>query len=361
MSKSIFKVGAIIFFLIFVLTSNPGSVQACSPINLTSQQQFETADAVFVGRVSSVTTSSEGDTNIVKGSVEVDKYWKGSLDRNVRITSSGIYTCAPGFSVGANGGYYLIYANRNAQSGDYYIGMMGMKLVSNATNEIAALGIGREITVSTDSSKFNRDLSVGVSGSDVSSLQSWLIENGYDIPSISSGAAVRGYFGSQTRAAVIRYQATNGIPNTGFVGPLTRGRLNERRPIDSRSPVINGIDAPTTLNVNQTGTWTVRATDPQNGTLSYSVDWGEMPSSQVTCPAGYICTSNATPPPVQQGSTFTHSYSIPGTHIVWFTVKNSAGLITRSSVTVVVGDTNANPLRVTSPNGGETWQSNAVR
>lgn len=361
MSKLIFKVGAIVFSLAFILISNPEFVQACDPISLTPQQQFEGADAVFVGRVSSVTTSSEGDTNLVKGLVEVDKYWKGNLDRNVRITSSGVYTCAPGFNVQANGGYYLIYANRNAQSGDYYISMLGMKLVSNATNEIAALGIGKEITILTDSSKFNRDLSVGVSGSDVSALQSWLIENGYDIPAISSGAAMRGYFGSQTRSAVIRYQAANRIPNTGFVGPLTRGRLNERRSVDSRAPIINGLDAPTSLNVNQTGTWIVRATDPQNGTLSYSVDWGDVATASVICPSGYSCLPSGSPVSIQQGSTFTHSYSNPGTYTVRFTVKNSIGLSIQTSATVVVGNNSVGSLRVISPNGGETWQKGTTQ
>ncbi|MDE1975418.1 MAG: hypothetical protein KGI49_02835, partial [Patescibacteria group bacterium] len=40
-------------------------------------------------------------------------------------------------------------------------------------------------------------------------------------------------------------------------------------------PVISGISSPTVLQVGQTGTWSVNASDPQNGTLSYSVDWGD--------------------------------------------------------------------------------------
>ncbi|MEN9913118.1 MAG: hypothetical protein RLY66_526 [Candidatus Parcubacteria bacterium] len=73
---------------------------------------------------------------------------------------------------------------------------------------------------------FNTNLTVGSTGSDVVALQSWLIANGYSIPSIASGAAAKGYFGSQTKAAVQAYQAARGIPSTGFVGPLTRGALN---------------------------------------------------------------------------------------------------------------------------------------
>lgn len=211
-------------------------------------------------------------------------------------------------------------------------------------------------SVGAQGASFLNDLSLGVTGNDVVTLQSWLISNGYDIPAIRSGMANKGYFGAQTKVAVMKYQADNGVPTTGFVGPMTRAKLNYHKPTDSRAPVINGIDAPTILNVNQTGTWTVRATDPQNGTLSYSVDWGDMPSAQVTCPADYSCQLIGAPASIQQGSTFTHSYSNVGTHTVWFTVKNSAGLVTKSSVTVVVGNTNASPLRIISPNGGEDWQ-----
>ncbi len=73
---------------------------------------------------------------------------------------------------------------------------------------------------------FNANLTVGSTGSDVSALQSWLISKGFNIPSIASGAATPGYFGQQTKTAVIAYQASVGLPTTGFVGPLTREKLN---------------------------------------------------------------------------------------------------------------------------------------
>jgi hypothetical protein len=73
---------------------------------------------------------------------------------------------------------------------------------------------------------FSTNLSVGRTGADVVALQTWLIANGFNIPSIASGAAAKGYFGAQTKAAVQRYQASRGIPSTGFVGPLTRAALN---------------------------------------------------------------------------------------------------------------------------------------
>ena len=353
---------------------------------------------------------------------------------------------------------------------------------------------------------FSNDLSLGSRGSDVSALQTWLIGNGFAIPSVSSGPTAKGYFGQQTQAALAAYQRSVGIPAYGYFGPQTRAKLNAstngnggsslqvtspnggetwvkgttqyitwsgasnmfnqtadiklefplpscaqpgqpircmimvRAPyvlvsgvnLNSRSyawtvgmtydgmmignncdpvpgyscpagsqgtnypisdgqykiqicptngsqcaestavftvtsnpqatgnsPVINGVDAPTSLSVGQTGTWTVHATDPYNGTLSYSVDWGDANS----CPSGYTCAANAAvPAAVTQATTFTHAYSTSGVFTPKFTVRNASGLTAQSSATVnVTGSTAAGPLRVTSPNGGEVWQRGTVQ
>ncbi|MFA6315398.1 MAG: peptidoglycan-binding domain-containing protein [Candidatus Paceibacterota bacterium] len=94
---------------------------------------------------------------------------------------------------------------------------------------------------------FSTNLTVGSTGPDVVALQNTLMAAGYSIPAITSGAATPGYFGSQTQTAVKLYQAAKGIPNTGFVGPLTRGALNA----------------------------------------------GGVAASPVNCPVGFTCTSNA--------------------------------------------------------------------
>ncbi len=73
---------------------------------------------------------------------------------------------------------------------------------------------------------FTANLQVGSRGSNTIFLQTWLIQNGYDIPSISSNKAAKGFFGNETRKAVQKYQKDHGIPQTGFVGPLTRTALN---------------------------------------------------------------------------------------------------------------------------------------
>lgn len=101
---------------------------------------------------------------------------------------------------------------------------------------------------------FNTNLTVGSTGADVVALQTWLMANGYSIPALSAGTA-KGYFGTQTKAAVMAYQAKVGVPNTGFVGPMTRAKLN------------GGVSAPVAV---------------------------------ASCPTGYTCTANpgTTPAPV---------------------------------------------------------------
>jgi hypothetical protein len=84
---------------------------------------------------------------------------------------------------------------------------------------------------------FNTNLTVGSTGPDVANLQTWLINNGFSIPSIASGAAAKGYFGAQTKTAVMAFQASRGIPNTGFVGPLTRAALGGSAPVGTPAPV----------------------------------------------------------------------------------------------------------------------------
>ena len=70
---------------------------------------------------------------------------------------------------------------------------------------------------------FDTNLSYGASGSEVFSLQQFLIQQGL----LSSGAATGNFF-SLTQAAVQQFQSQQGIyPISGFFGPLTRARANE--------------------------------------------------------------------------------------------------------------------------------------
>lgn len=121
--------------------------------------------------------------------------------------------------------------------------------------------------------------------------------------------------------------------------------------------VINGVSGPTTLDVNQWGTWTVKATGPSGSNLSYSVVWGDEASAV----SGLGLKGIPTGATEQQTATFTHSYSRAGTYNVAFYVIDTnqqfaqAG---RTNITVNVGNT-APYIALVSPNGGETFtQSN---
>jgi hypothetical protein len=71
--------------------------------------------------------------------------------------------------------------------------------------------------------KFTRDLQTGVSGKDVVQVQEFLIAQGFAIP-----AGATGYFGSQTRTALVAFQKAHGItPAAGYFGPKTKAFIGK--------------------------------------------------------------------------------------------------------------------------------------
>ncbi len=68
----------------------------------------------------------------------------------------------------------------------------------------------------------NRQLDLGMSGSDVSTLQTFLAQD----TTIYPQGLITGYFGFLTKAAVSNFQSRNGIAAVGRVGPLTLPVLN---------------------------------------------------------------------------------------------------------------------------------------
>jgi len=129
----------------------------------------------------------------------------------------------------------------------------------------------------------------------------------------------------------ISVQTANGTSNSvqfTVTGPACAyGNCGTNQP-----PVINGGNFPTTLTVNQTGTWTVNASDPENGSLNYSVNWGD--NGQCNYP--YTCGIASPSAAIQQASTFTHSFANPGTYTITFTVTDSAGLSAQTTTSVLV-------------------------
>lgn len=94
-------------------------------------------------------------------------------------------------------------------------------------------------------------------------------------------------------------------------------------------PVVSGISGPKTLGVGEAGTWTITASDPEGGQLSYSVYWGDEPTT-------FLGSTRTAP---AQTATFTHSYAKAGIYNPTFTVSDSTGLGAKMSISVNVGAT----------------------
>jgi hypothetical protein len=122
------------------------------------------------------------------------------------------------------------------------------------------------------------------------------------------------------------YQISVKDENTGVTSNSVAFTLTDSS--GSQSISINGIDAPSTLALGQSGTWTVHATVGGGGTLHYSVNWGD----QIIYPT--MQASGATS--VQTSATFTHAYEQSGTYTPTFTVTDDSGHSATVSSTVTV-------------------------
>lgn len=152
------------------------------------------------------------------------------------------------------------------------------------------------------------------------------------ILAILSIFAVSGVF---TTSALVA-NAQNGVnaPAGWGNGPTIAGHIGPNGPSvvpppASHSPVITRLTAPTHLDVDEEGTWTLTAFDPLDGSLTYSVDWGDTPSG---------IRPLSPDSPFEQTSTFSHAYAAPGVYTVTITVENEEGLSTHTSTTVLVGE-----------------------
>ncbi|MCX6722143.1 MAG: peptidoglycan-binding domain-containing protein [Candidatus Staskawiczbacteria bacterium] len=91
--------------------------------------------------------------------------------------------------------------------------------------EIARI-LGQKVVLPTQSSclQINNNLYLGASGVEVSCLQSFLKNQGVDI---YPEGFVTGNFGKLTQQAAINFQKKYGIPQTGYVGIITRTKINQ--------------------------------------------------------------------------------------------------------------------------------------
>ena len=109
-----------------------------------------------------------------------------------------------------------------------------VKLLAPGATTTAYINSLRQTAVLASSSvvsTFTRDLQVGSYGLDVESLQVYLNTHGYKTTSTGPGSPNNETqkFGSLTKQALQKFQKKQGLPATGYFGPLTRALLNTIR------------------------------------------------------------------------------------------------------------------------------------
>ncbi len=242
--------------------------------------------------------------------------------------------------------------------------------VSVGIFHIAATANAQVYTVTSTSSSsagclsFTDNMGIGSSGGQVAALQNFLNGNG------SMSYPSTGYFGSITYAAVMKFQAAYGIPNTGFVGPLTRAEISTLScdsvpptggvSISNVSPAVGPIGTVVTL--------TGFGFTQNNNTVDFAGGAiGGLSSSggiAIACTTSPSCV-----PGIRQTLSFTiPSYVgpycptgimcpmipsrllLPGTYPL--TVTNANGASNSVNLTVTGGTTNAVSISNISPSSG---------
>ena len=197
---------------------------------------------------------------------------------------------------------------------------------------------------------FTRSLSVGATGSDVTALQQFLGEQGYFTVSTT------GYFGVITRAAVGRWQASNGVAalgssGNGIFGPLSRGYFVRSCGGNGGGETGGGTGANTStaaFSANpQSGIAPLAvqfsSTAPQGGSIGSAVNFGDGTTGGL----GFVpvCSS------CSARGIVLHTYTSPGTYTATLTsaictcptgeVCNCPNIQILGTVTVTVGASGA--------------------
>lgn len=218
-------------------------------------------------------------------------------------------------------------------------------------------------SVTKQCTELKANLRVGDRGERVLILHQMLVQAGY-------GPFANDEFDEQTAAAVVGFQEQyrsevlapySLVRGTGFVGVSTRAKLNALFGCvvtipPSQSVSLRIISAPSSLTVNEEGTWKLGITTGSSTSYTVSVTWGDeaVPTTGTAASVAEKSVANTT--------TFTHSYAATGSY--WVTFRLTSGGQSRTvtrRVEVKTGDTTEQKITAISPNGGESWQVGETR
>lgn len=184
------------------ISSNAFDSQAANSLNVYSPKLTATTvtGSFYEGKPLALTTGSTGASPSGL-SYKYELYSNNSLITATNFSTAGDFSFTP------------------ATSGSYTLKIYGKDgISSNAYDTIKQFDlsiISKPLYLSTT------PLSYGMTSSDVTALQNSLIKLGYSLSSAT------GYFGSQTKNAVISFQTAHGLTADGIVGNMTYSAIND--------------------------------------------------------------------------------------------------------------------------------------
>ncbi|MBI2048604.1 MAG: peptidoglycan-binding protein [Parcubacteria group bacterium] len=191
---------------------------------------------------------------------------------------------------------------------------------------LAILAVAFILPPFAQAAMLSQQLDFGMSGSDVTSLQSFLAGNS----SIYPEGIISGYFGSLTQAAVSRFQTANNLPAVGRVGPLTLAMINAQMGggvssgADLSAPIMNPETISSTSN-SATVSWTT--SESAKSRVMYGTTWPFLYSTAPSVSTnGYGATASLTIAGLQPNTTYYYvreSIDGPG-NIMWTVAKSLA-------------------------------------
>ena len=193
---------------------------------------------------------------------------------------------------------------------------------------------------------FNANLGVGNKGTEIDDLWTALSKEGYGstVSMDHIGMGQPDTFGENTASGVVSFQAKYGILQTGYVGPLTRAKLNSLYGCGVVPPPANQCttdsDCPPRLSMNLPG-WYPKCVNGQCVLLP-----------PTTCTPNWQCVNG----PCVNGYSFSSPKDLNNCNVSII----GQTLPACSSVATSCNSSNQVSIKVTSPNGGESYTLGSI-